>query len=671
MGKRKHKMSSVILLRLLVGLVVPFMVCLMMIALQTYQDVQKDKAQSYSTLIKVVAQNMDAVLGQFGETIELTAQNDSVGAMGYIAGERYLNTVLERSEGTWSHFMMIDKMGKVVAHTLGEDYRGQDVSEEIYFKDSFEEEITLYCEPANEEGKNLLAISTPVFNRNDQKVGVLVGFVNLEYITDALKEIKITENSYIFMLNSDGTLSAHPEEELVLKQNWTGDGSDQEAVLAMSETQKDAVSRMLKRESGVITDDNYVYAYAPVNSNGMSLCVVSPFAEAYAIIPKLISVISISVVVMLVLGIVLSLVLAGNITSPFKWVETQLTLLAKGQTKIEKKKVGFQKTREMSKLRESMYFLAGSLESMLSKMDQESGTMMGIVDTISLLAEKCNEGANETSLVTDEMAASMEEISATTLEINHAANKTMDTIVQIADSAKMGSQFAKDSQKRAVETEKLATEGRKNTTGMIRDIRGMLVESIENSKNAEKIEELTVDILTIAGQTNLLALNASIEAARAGEAGKGFAVVAEEIRQLAERSRESANNIQAISQGVMSAVERLAEDSEKMLQFVDSVIIDDYDKFVGVTRQYCEDATHLEKMLNEFEQNAENLEGVMDHLRNGTGEIATAIESSTKEVVGVAQLAMSQLNNIEEINRKIGDNQRIANVLRAEVDKFR
>ena len=81
--------------------------------------------------------------------------------------------------------------------------------------------------------------------------------------------------------------------------------------------------------------------------------------------------------------------------------------------------------------------------------------------------------------------------------------------------------------------------------------------SIEESRQIGNIDNLTNDILDIASQTNLLALNASIEAARAGEVGKGFAVVAEEIRQLAENSKNTASDIQNISVGVVRAVNQL------------------------------------------------------------------------------------------------------------------
>ena len=95
---------------------------------------------------------------------------------------------------------------------------------------------------------------------------------------------------------------------------------------------------------------------------------------------------------------------------------------------------------------------------------------------------------------------------------------------------------------------------KKNTWEIVTDIIGKLQTTIQESKKVEKVSELTNDILNIASQTNLLALNASIEAARAGEAGKGFAVVADEIRQLAEDSKNTANDIQKINTGVIDAV---------------------------------------------------------------------------------------------------------------------
>ena len=123
----------------------------------------------------------------------------------------------------------------------------------------------------------------------------------------------------------------------------------------------------------------------------------------------------------------------------------------------------------------------------------------------------------------------------------------------------------------------------------------------------EKIEEITniIDMVKkIASQSGLLALNASIEAARAGESGKGFAVVAEEIRVLADNSKETANRIQEISVDVTEAVKNLSVAAEKLLTFVGTTVSKDYDEFVAAAQEYLEDANKMEGMMNTFNQEA-------------------------------------------------------------------
>ncbi len=674
--KRHGKMRNAFLVRLLFGLVVPFFVVLLIVALQVYQNVRADKEEQYTTLVESIADNMEGVLDKYASIVEMASYNDNVTSMDYELAEKYLTQVIQNSGNQWSHFLVADINGIEVAHTDGAAYHGTSVAEEEYFTKTWETGKVVICEPVFSKGtgRRTIAIASPIF-KYGQKVGVLVGFVRLEYVTASLDDHQITENSYEFMLNSDGMLSAHPDDGIVMLQNWGNPDSEdtvsQSALAEMSSTQKRAVAAMMNRESGVITGDEWVYAYAPVGEAGMTICLAAPYSEAYHIIQDVLSVIVFAAIGILVLSVVISVVLARSVTTPFQWIEGQLKHLAKGDTKIVERKMGYRKTKEMVGLRESLYFLAESLESMLSKLDKESGNMLHTVDKISNLVTNSNRNANETSSTMEELAASMEEISATVTEINSSAGRTMAAITEIAQRAEEGSEFAKASQSRAVESESEAKNGKESTNRMLDEIRAMLLESIENSKKAEQIAELTDDILGIAGQTNLLALNASIEAARAGEAGRGFAVVADEIRGLAERSKETANNIQQISQAVIGAVERLAEDSEKMLQFVDSTVLEDYDKFEAVTQLYHNDTNHLDELLSEFTMTAGHLEQVMSDLQNGTSEIAEAIETSTTEIVGVTQSAAVLVTNMDSINAEVEDNHRISNELRGEVDKFR
>lgn len=674
--REKGRMRNAFLFRLLLGLILPVSVILVIIFFRVYANVREDKSDAYGTLVTVLADNLDEVMLKYASIVETAADNQSVTSMDYTQAETYLNKLITDSGDVWSHFLITDNTGTEIAHTDGEEHHGTSIADRDYFTKPWETDKTIICEPtfSKSTGRRILAIGTPVYT-GGQKAGVLVGFVRLEYVSQVLSQHQITENSYEFMLNSDGSLSAHPNDEIVLQQNWLkapdGDTASEEAINNMTETQRKAIEAMMKGESGVVTGEDYVFAYTPVADTGMSLCMVSPFAEAYGIIEELATFIFFAALIVIVLGIIISLILARSVAVPFQWIEEQLRRMAKGNTEIIARRMGYGSTREMSGLKESIGFLAQSLESMLSKLDNESKNMMEAVEKISALVTSSNENASQTSTTMEGLAANMEEVSATTTEIDNSAESTMSTITNIAKDAQAGSEFAKASQERATESEKTALHGKESTNQMLDDIREMLIESIDNSKKAKKITELTSDILGIAGQTNLLALNASIEAARAGAAGKGFAVVADEIRNLAESSRETANNIQEISQTVVGAVERLAGDSEKMLQFVDNTVLSDYDKFADVTQQYRTDATHLEEILGEFAHKANALEQVMTTLKTGTTEIANAIETSAEGIVTVTEATSVLVSNISTINTEVEDNKRISNDLREEVDKFR
>lgn len=140
---------------------------------------------------------------------------------------------------------------------------------------------------------------------------------------------------------------------------------------------------------------------------------------------------------------------------------------------------------------------------------------------------------------------------------------------------------------------------------------------------------------------------------------------------MAEKSKETANNIQNISTMVISAVEQLASDSSNMLEFIDTTVLKDYDNFAEVAQYYREDATHLEQILYRFYSKAEELNQTMSQMREGMNGIANAVEESAEGVATIAGDTSQLVGNLDAIQSEVSDNKRIAEILREEVDKFR
>ena len=213
--------------------------------------------------------------------------------------------------------------------------------------------------------------------------------------------------------------------------------------------------------------------------------------------------------------------------------------------------------------------------------------------------------------------------------------------------------------------------GKDQTSGKIIEIREMLGEALEESRSVEKIKQLTGEILDITSQTNLLSLNASIEAARAGDAGKGFAVVADEIRALADSSANTANNIQNISNLVISAVEKLAGNAETMLRFVDEKVLQDYDEFVVVVEKYESDADSMNSLIEEFSKNTGEIRDTISAMTTGLNDISTAVDESARGVTNVAESAVSLVSSMEQIKQQTVSNQEISQRLSGEVGRFK
>ncbi len=325
---------------------------------------------------------------------------------------------------------------------------------------------------------------------------------------------------------------------------------------------------------------------------------------------------------------------------------------------------------EISDLGNGINTFMDKLQNIMKMIIQNSNEMEVVVNEVQESVKASNDSASDLSAVTEELAATMQEVGNSAGAINGNADSVRSEVDNIAEKSNSINNYSKEMKNNADQMESNARNNMKETGAKVKEILDVLNRAIEDSKSVDQVNSLTNDILSISSQTNLLALNASIEAARAGEAGKGFAVVAEEIRQLADSSRQTANRIQEINGVVTEAVHNLSGNANNLVEYLNESILPEFENFVNSGVQYRENATYIQSVMDEFTEKTDALKRATDEIANSISTITDAIEEGAKGVNGAAESTQLLVVDMEKISKRMDQNQKIAAALQKETDVF-
>lgn len=326
--------------------------------------------------------------------------------------------------------------------------------------------------------------------------------------------------------------------------------------------------------------------------------------------------------------------------------------------------------REIAQVGGGINVFMEKLQSIFKMITSNSVKMEEVVNDVRDSIITSNGSVADLSAMTEELTATMQEMSHSASVINTSAGEVKNEVNAMVDQTMDIRQYTQEMKEHADYIEHSAHTTMESAEHKISGILGALEQAITESENVNQIDNLTNDILSIASKTNLLSLNASIEAARAGEAGKGFAVVASEISQLATASQATANRIQSINSMVIQAVNNLVENANDLVTYMNESILTEFKSFAKGGTEYREKANHIESVVVDFTER-------MDRLQNTIGEIAGSIELITRSIEegekGVASAADSTqtlLGDMESIAQHMDDNQTIAVSLKQETEIF-
>lgn len=335
------------------------------------------------------------------------------------------------------------------------------------------------------------------------------------------------------------------------------------------------------------------------------------------------------------------------------------------------KRVNVKSSDEIGQLAQGINQFLDILQNTIGKIVEGSKNLDNMINSVGENVTVSNDNAQDVSSAMEELSATMQEIAATIQTVSDNTESVGKNVVDIADKTEQINNYSQDMRERADSLAKSADENKRTTDEMIGNIVGTLKKAIEDSKSVERVNELTGEILNISSQTNLLALNASIEAARAGEAGKGFAVVADEIRQLADSSRDTANNIQAINEHVTSAVYQLIDNSNKIIKYIEETILADYDSFVQAGAQYNEDACYISETMQEFAEKTEKLKELMKNTVESIEGISSGVEQSANAVTSSAVSTSQLVEQMNSIDKEMSESRNTVGELKAQTDVFK
>ena len=356
------------------------------------------------------------------------------------------------------------------------------------------------------------------------------------------------------------------------------------------------------------------------------------------------------ILISLILGILMSRIIADNISAPLNTSIDHLNAVATGDLNREIPAALSNRADEIGVVVKALMKMQGFMK----QVHEEAEKTDAVVGELEAMINAMNNETQEMSAVTEEMSAGMEETAASTASMQQVSGHLNDEIQHTVQEMKKSEAYTREIAVRATELKAKMEQSQEASNRVYGSTKTSVEDAIEAAKVVQEIETLTQAITDVAEQTNLLALNASIEAARAGEQGRGFAVVAGEVGKLAEQSQETAEKIKSLTGQVMSAMEALSKGAFDLLHFIDEDIRKDYEQMDETAVQYKEDAEFFHrtakgstKSSEELLSSVRNMNQSMDEIGRATHESADGNTRIAENIVGMAERYADILEKVQ------------------------
>lgn len=513
----------------------------------------------------------------------------------------------------------------------------------------------IYTEPYTDfaTGQMIVSIAEP-FTMNGEQAVVLAD-ITIDSLIDMVQGAGTDESVQTFLLAGDDSVITHENEEFLPKEEGNTILTDALAI----DLDRDDVAEFQDYD-GV----SKYYVVSEIDSTGWKIGITQPVSViSREIRNKLILPLAVDIVLLLAFIVMLSIVV-GRLLKP----------MAEMKTFVKNKVIGIKNCKaEKNEVREISYLieeLESRVVSTIEKTQQETELIRNMISGTGSHISDMNGNIMEISAIMEETGASVTMQTASISKIDANCQDVAASMDDLVKNTRTIAERADEIIKRVEQMVPGLLEDKNNAIEITLNSKKNLEDAVEETKEIGKIVEVSQAISEIAEQTNLLALNASIEAARAGEAGKGFAVVADEIKKLSNTTGDEIGKVNELVEKVMESVNKLSDASSRIIEFLDEIVLKDYDKLEMLAENYKEDAAYYVEVSDDLGTYAEKLSESIANIN----EIVDTINASQKELDEAVQSVNGNLQSItnasENVSSETGDVMKSIDSLQTTVGQF-